>query len=170
MAAHIFLTHLRDPVVVEVDTTLADGYNQADYDIAQGDLVSKDDTNGYVNPVNFPWDSNLTTTQTAFAAALVGVSADRVRAGHPASFHDDTDETKPLINQDGTYNVHVENDTYAVGDFIGPSANGGGDGLINQCEAVASKALACFVVQEDKTTTSSDPYVQARLINTAVKR
>lgn len=166
MPTHQFRTHLMDGIPVEVDLTSG----KADLDLAVGDLVAKDDTNGYASAVNFTWDTNLATTQAAFAAALIGVSVDRVQAGDPAHYSVDPDVTRPMINQDGTYSVYVEAATYSIGQYLGPSANGGGDGLINQCEAVASKTLATFVVQEDKTASTSDPYVLARLINTPVKR
>lgn len=165
MPTHTFRKHLQDPIPVQVNLTSG----KAAFGIEVGDLVAKDSTNGYVNPVNFTWDTDLATTQTAFAAALIGVSADRVIAGDPAHYSVDPDVTRPLVNQDGTYTVYVENGTYAIGDFIGPSANGGGDGLINQCEVVPTLARATFVVQEDKTADASDPYVLARLINTPAK-
>lgn len=166
MPTHEFRTHLHDAIPVQVDLTSG----KADFDIAIGDLVADDTANGYVSPVNFTWDTDLATTQTAFAAALIGVSADRVQAGDPAHYTIDPDVTKPSINQDGTYSVYVEAASYTIGQYLGPSANVGGDGLINQCEGVATKALATFVVQEDKAATAADPYVLARLINTPVKR
>lgn len=159
-----------DPVALymELDAPIGQG-GQTVKALAAGELAAID--GGYPVGVNdFTWDTDLATTQAAFAAALIGVSADRVRLGDPLNYTDDPGLANPLFNQDGNFYVNVADDTYAFGDYIGPSKDGVNDLLSNVCEAVATKDLATFVVLEVKTTTAADPFIKARLINTAVKR
>lgn len=163
---HKHIKFLTDPVAIQMEL---DGDGKTVVAIDRGDLIALD--GGYpVAPEDFTWDTDEATTQAAFAAALQGVSEDRVRLGDPIDYTTDPDVTKPSILRDGTFLVYVEDGTYDIDDYIGPAQDGANNNLKNQCAVVASKSLATFIVEEPKTTTSADPFVVARLINTSVKR
>lgn len=163
---HKHIRGLVDPIPVQVEL---DADNLSVVAIEIGELVALE--GGYpVAPADFTWDTDEATTQAAFIETLLGTSADRVRVGDLSTAYHDLGLTQPLIYQDGTHLVYVENAAYTIGDYIGPAQDGVTLFLKNQCAIVATKDLAAFVVVEDKTTTAQDPFVQARLINTTVKR
>jgi hypothetical protein len=85
---------------------------EAETVIAPGDLVYLD--SGRVKPASeFAWDTDLATTQAAFADVFLGVS-------HGASAAGETDDVSVDLGPDGVYEFDVAAAEYEIGDLLGP--------------------------------------------------
>ena len=94
-----------------------------------GDLVYLDADD--VKPAkDFPWTTDLATTQGAFAAVFLGVC-------HQQSADGDTDDVSVDLSPLSVYEFDVNADVYEVGDALGPDEQA--SALMNQqLEAVAT--------------------------------
>lgn len=125
-----------------------------------GDFVFN--ASGKVRPAaTFTWNTDLATTQTAFAAAFVGVSEDRSRAGV-----DDTRDLRLAVNMDGTYEVDADSATYTINQYVGMAKATGNALLSSKVAGVSGRTLAVGVVVENTTGTR----VKIRLLNTTAKK
>lgn len=80
--------------------------------IEAGDLVWLDTDD--VKPASaFTWDTNLATTQAAFAAVFLGIAHQSSAAGETADISVDL---SPL----SVYEFDVDSDTYELGELLGP--------------------------------------------------
>ncbi|MEX0701174.1 MAG: hypothetical protein WD069_03685 [Planctomycetales bacterium] len=90
--------------------------------IEAGDLVYLD-ANEVKPAADFPWDSDLATTQAAFAAAFLGVA-------HQPSAEGDTADVSVDVSPLAVYEFDVDPGTFEVGDSLGPDESS--EALMNQ--------------------------------------
>jgi hypothetical protein len=116
--------------------------------IEKSDLVYLDSDDA--KPASdFTWDTDLPTTQAAFAAVFLGVA-------HEQSADGDTDPVSVDLSPDAVYEFDVASGTYEVGDVLGPDEAAGGDELMSQqLEAVASGTLGIARATEYKAAAST---------------
>ena len=119
--------------------------------IEVGDLVFLDTDD--VKPASaFTWDTNLATTQSAFAAVFLGIA-------HEASASGETDpisvDTSPL----SVYEMDVASGAYEIGDELGPDESSStlSD---QQLEAVGSGATGIAFASEYNTSGATKLRVQ----------
>ena len=111
-----------------------------------GDLVYLDGDD--VKPAkDFPWTTDLATTQGAFAALFLGVC-------HQQSASGDTGDVSVDLSPLSVYEFNVNADTYEVGDPLGPDEQA--SKLMNQqLEVVANANLGIARAAEYKAASSS---------------
>lgn len=114
--------------------------------IEAGDLVWLDENE--VKPTaDFPWDSDLATTQAAFAAAFLGVA-------HQPSPAGDARDISVDVSPFAVYEFDVEPASYEVGDALGPDV--ASESLMNQqLAAVESGTCAIARAVEYRAGTST---------------
>jgi hypothetical protein len=107
--------------------------------IEPGDLLYLD--SGDARPASeFGWDTNLATTQAAFADAFLGIAHERSAAG-------DTDLISVDISPQAVYEFDVDASTYGLGDLLGPD-EASSSLMTQQLESVATAARAIARVVE----------------------
>ncbi len=113
--------------------------------IEAGDLVYLDADD--VKPASqFPWNTDLATTQSAFAAVFLGVA-------HQPSAAGETDPVSVDLSPHAVYEFDVNPATYELGDALGPDEQSAA--LMNQqLEAVASGTLGIARAAEYRGTTA----------------
>ena len=111
-----------------------------------GDLVYLDGDD--VKPAkDFPWTTDLATTQEAFAAVFLGVC-------HQQSIDGDTEDVSVDVSPLSVYEFDVNPAAYEVGAVLGPDAQA--TALMNQqLEAVAGAARGIARAAEYKASSSS---------------
>ena len=116
--------------------------------IEKSDLVFLDSDD--VKPASsFTWDTDLATTQSAFAAVFMGVA-------HEQSADGDTEPISVDLSPDAVYEFDVASATYEVGDLLGPDKDGGNNNLMDQqLEAVASDSLGIARAAEYKAAAAT---------------
>lgn len=119
--------------------------------IEAGDLVYLDGDD--VKPASaFAWDTNLATTQGAFAAVFLGIAQQSSRAGETADISVDL---SPL----SVYEFDVDPSTFEVGNLLGP--DNASDALVDQqLMKVGTAAAAIARAAEYRATTSATLRVQ----------
>lgn len=113
--------------------------------IEAGDLVWLD-TDDAKPASAFVWDTNLATTQAAFAARFLGVAHQSSRNG----------ETTPIsvdVSPHSVYEFDVATTSYEVGQPLGPDANG--ESLVSQQLEAASAVNAVARAAEYSATTGT---------------
>src|SRR5690606_12988884 len=114
--------------------------------IEPGDLVYLDV--GSARPASeFTWDTNLATTQAAFADMFLGIA-------HEGSADGDTNPISIDISPHSDYEFDLDAGTYALGDLLGPD-EAGTSLMTQQLEAVAAAARAIARIVELTTGTVS---------------
>ena len=149
--AHI---HRSGPVWSE-DIPVALTSTVPSFTIQVGDLVANQ--SGATPAASFTWDTDLATTQTAFAAAFLGVAASRSRAAST-----DARDLSVLVDQTGVIECDCTSANYTVGQLVGP-AKDTGNNLKQAVVGVATKALAIGRVLEAGTSLTR---VKIALLNT----
>lgn len=132
-------------------------------EILTGELVAL--AGGVAVPADaFTWNTDIATTQTNFAAALLGVSADNSLAAS-----DNALSVEISVHTDGTFDADLlAAATVEIGNYLAPAKNPSSNSLVNELVVVATKARATHVVQQRETVATTK--VKARLINTPHKR
>ncbi|MBX3450389.1 MAG: hypothetical protein KF777_12550 [Planctomycetaceae bacterium] len=120
-------------------------------EIEAGDLVYLDGDD--VKPASaFAWDTNLATTQGAFAAVFLGVAQQSSRVGETADISVDL---SPL----SVYEFDVDPSTFEVGNLLGP--DNASDALVDQqLMKIGTAAAAIARAAEYRATTSATLRVQ----------
>jgi hypothetical protein len=114
--------------------------------IEAGDMVFLDSDD--VKPASdFTWDTDLATTQAAFAASFLGIAHQQSAAG-------DTDDVSVDLSPLAVYEFDVNAATYEVGDPLGPDENSSAL-MDQQLEAVGSAALGIARAVEYKAASSA---------------
>ena len=109
--------------------------------VAQGDLVGVS-SGTLVKASDTTWDTNLATTQPAFALLFAGVAMQDKDADENVFGHGGTLVLKLRVATGGVFRFACSAGTYTVGQYVGP-AKQSGDLLENQTLAgVASEGLA----------------------------
>ncbi len=114
--------------------------------IEAGDLLFLD-TDDVKPASDFTWDTDLATTQAAFAASFVGVA-------HQQSASGDTDDVSVDLSPNSVYEFDVAAGTYEVGDALGPDELSSAL-MDQQLEAVGSDALGIARAAEYKAATAT---------------
>lgn len=110
--------------------------------ISAGDLLYLDGND--VKPASeFPWDTDLETTQAAFADVFIGVS-------HQSSADGDTDDISVDLSPLAIYQFEVAPGTYEVGDLLAP-AGLSSQLMSQQLEAVIDATQAIAFAAEYQT-------------------
>lgn len=116
--------------------------------IEKSDLVYLD-TDDVKPASSFTWNTDLPTTQAAFAAVFLGVA-------HEQSASGDVDPISVDLSPDAVYEFDVASGTYEVGDVLSPDEAAGGSQLTDQqLESVASGTLGIARSTEFKAVTST---------------
>lgn len=111
-----------------------------------GDLVYLD-TDDVKPAKDFPWTTDLATTQAAFAAVFLGVC-------HQPSGSGETADVSVDLSPHAVYEFNVNPATYEVGKILGPDEQS--SKLMNQqLEAVASAGLGIARAAEYKAASAS---------------
>jgi hypothetical protein len=111
-----------------------------------GDMVFLD-TDDVKPASDFTWDTDLATTQSAFAAAFIGIA-------HQQSADGDTDDVSVDLSPHAVYEFDVNSATYEVGDQLAPDEQS--QTLMNQqLEAIGSGADAIARAAEYKAAAAT---------------
>lgn len=114
--------------------------------VAVGDLVGLSSGN-VVRSQDTTWTTDLATTQAAFAATFLGVSAQRKVAATARVFGNSADNVM-RVDTSGVFEFDCVSATFAVGDLVGPAKDTGNALLSQTVVAVASEAAAIGRVAE----------------------
>lgn len=114
--------------------------------IEAGDLVFLDEDD--VKPAaDFPWDTDLATTQASFAATFLGIA-------HQQSFAGEAGDLSIDLSPHAVYEFDVNPAAYEVGDRLGPDESS--STLMNQqLEAVGAAGLAIARAAEYRPASAS---------------
>lgn len=100
-----------NPVIAPVATAKA---------VAVGDLVALS-SGSVISALDFTWDTNLATTQTAFALALLGVSG-QSKVADKASVYGNSTANEIRVDCSGIFEATYTGTALLVGDFVGPTS------------------------------------------------
>ena len=100
-----------NPVVAPVATNKA---------IQVGDLVALS-SGSAISALDFTWDTNLATTQTAFASAFLGVSG-QLKREDVALVYGNSVANQIRVDCSGIYAGDYTGSALLVGDFVGPTS------------------------------------------------
>lgn len=104
--------------------------------IVKGDMLYWDSSNHVVKPAaDFTWDTDLATTQAAFAVVFVGIANESSASG-------ETDPISVDISSEAIYEFDCASTTFYPGGGVGP-AKDTGNALLSQ--KVASAVAAASV-------------------------
>jgi hypothetical protein len=131
MAAPQYLYGSGSPVTAPVATATA---------IENGDLVGLASGNT-VSAAATTWDTNLATTQAAFALQFLGVSRQR-KVANVARVYGNSADNEIVVNTAADYEFDCASANFAVGDLVGPAKDTGNALLSNKVVAVATENLA----------------------------
>jgi len=129
--------------------------------VAIGDLVGLSSGN-VIRAEDVEWDTNLATTQTAFAAAFLGVSGQH-KVATVARVHGNSEDNVLRVASDGVFEFDCASASFAVGDLVGPAKQSGNLLESQKVAAVSSEAYAIGRVYEK---TSSATRVKVKLLST----
>src|SRR5690606_12803092 len=115
-----------------------------------GDMVWLD-TDDVKPAADFTWDTDLETTQAAFAVQFLGIAVESSAAGDTAPISVD-------VSPVSVYEYDVASATYEIGTPLGP--NGTGSALKDQELVAADAALSIARAVERKTAASTALRVQ----------
>lgn len=113
--------------------------------IEAGDLVYLD-TDDVKPASDFSWDTDLATTQGAFAAVFLGVAQHQSADG-------ETDAISIDLSPTSVYEFDVNSATYEVGDSLGPDENS--SALMSQQLEAATEGCSIARAAEYKASASS---------------
>jgi hypothetical protein len=115
--------------------------------IEVGDLLFLD-TDDAKPASAFPWNTNLATTQSDFAAQFLGVAHEQSKSGDTAPISVD-------VGSDAVYELDAASATYELGDTLGPDKDTGNQLLDQQLEAaVGTSSIARAVESKPAAATS----------------
>lgn len=112
-----------------------------------GDLVGQAANGDPYSAADEAWDTNLSTTQTNFAAAFLGASGQRSRDG-------DTDPIR--VNTSGVHEFACASDVFQIGQFVG-AAKASGNALLSQTVVkvdTAAEAIGVVSASYQSATTT----------------
>lgn len=117
--------------------------------VGSGDLVGTSSGN-VVRAEDTAWDTNLATTQTAFAAAFLGVSAQHKPAS-TARITGNGRDNVIRVDTAGVFEFDCASANFAIGDYVGPAKQTGNLLESKKVVAVGGEALAIGKVVEAGT-------------------
>ena len=107
--------------------------------IEVGDLVWLD-TDDVKPATSFTWDTNLATTQAAFAATFLGVAQEASASGS-------TGEISVDVSPLAVYELDAASSTYEIGDPLGPDQTGSGSSATMMDQQLESAVPASAVAR-----------------------
>lgn len=117
----------------------------SDIVIEAGDLVYLD--NDKVKPASeFPWDSDIVTTQGAFAGVFVGVA-------HQPSAEGETNDVSVDLSPFAVYEFDVDSAAYEFGETLGPDE--GSSAMLSQRLVSADASDSVARAAESRTAATS---------------
>lgn len=119
--------------------------------IEVGDMVWLD-TDDVKPAADFTWDTDLETTQAAFAAQFLGIAVESSAAGDTAPISVD-------VSPVSVYEYDVASGTYEIGTPLGPD-KATGDNIVSQVLETAVAASSVARAVERKTAASTALRVQ----------
>ena len=132
--------------------------------VSIGDIVGYDTATNYVVKASeFTWDTNIATTQTAFALIFLGASGQKKLATEARVFGNSTDNIV-RVDCSGVFECDASSATYEFGDFVGPAKDSGNNMLDGTVAKVSGVALAIGRVIEN--TAASATKVKIQLLST----
>jgi hypothetical protein len=129
--------------------------------VALGDLVGQSSST-LVKASDTVWDTNLATTQAAFVALFMGVSAQRKDANVARPYGNSVDNYI-RVDTDGVYEFDCASASFDVGDLVGPAKDTGNALLDNKVVAVGSSAAAIGRVHKKGASVTR---VQVKILST----
>lgn len=111
--------------------------------IAAGDMVWMETTGEIFPASDFTWDTNIATTQAAFANVFAGIARESSAAG-------DTDDVHVDVSPDSVYAYPCASATFKAGAAVGP-AKQSGNAMENQKVVGAVGTSSCGRTVESKT-------------------
>jgi hypothetical protein len=140
--------------------------NPASAPVATASAIEVGDILGYTSGNVYPakdetWDTNLATTQTAFATKFLGLSGQKKLASE-VRVHGNSTDNIIRVDCSGVFEFDAVNATYVIGDFIGPAKDTGNALLRDTVAKVSGVALAIGRVIENTTGTK----IKVQLLST----
>jgi hypothetical protein len=132
MAAPQYLHGDSAPIQVTIATAKA---------VDAGDIVGLS-SNTLVRAEDQAWDTDLATTQTAFALLFTGVSMQTKTSTTVARIFGNSEDNVCMVATAGEYEFDCASATFEVGDYVGPAKDTGNALLSDKVVEVASEALA----------------------------
>lgn len=108
-------------------------------EVARGDMTWMAGSDNEVYPASdFPWDTNIATTQAAFAALFAGIAYQKSESG-------DTDDVSVDVSADTYYEFDCVSGTYTASTTFGPDQDATADLLSQKLESavVGSSVARC---------------------------
>lgn len=118
--------------------------------VALGDIVGLSSGN-VVRAEDTAWDTDLATTQTAFALLFLGVSMQRKTAA-VARVDGNSEDNIIVVASDGIWEFDAASATFTVGQLVGPAKQSGNALESQKVVGVASEAYALGRVAEAGTS------------------
>lgn len=140
-----------DPVIAPVLTAQA---------VAVGDLVGLSSGN-VVRAEDTTWDTNIATTQAAFALLFLGVSGQR-KVAAVARVDANSEDNAMRVDCSGVYEFDCASGNFAMGDLVGPAKQSGNALESQKVVAVATENLAVGRVVEKGTSVTK---VKVRILS-----
>lgn len=110
--------------------------------IERGDLVYFDTSTHQVkNAAAFTWDTNLATTQAAFAEVFLGIAEEASASG-------ETDPISINVSRDAVYEIDCVSGTYHLDDAFGPDEDSGSVMFDQKLETATEAASIARCVKE----------------------
>jgi hypothetical protein len=128
--------------------------------IEVGDILGYTSGNVYLASAE-TWDTNLATTQTAFATKFLGLSGQKKLAGE-SRVHGNSTDNIIRVDCSGVFEFDASSATYVIGDFVGPAKDTGNALLPGTLAKVSGVALAVGRVIENTTGTK----IKVQLLST----
>lgn len=116
--------------------------------IARGDMCWMAGSDNEIYPASdFPWDTNIATTQAAFAEVFAGIAYQNSPSG-------ETDDVSVDVSSESEYEFDCNSATYALGATLGPDQDTTADLLSQKLEAaVAGSSVAVAMEKYTSATT-----------------
>lgn len=113
--------------------------------VAIGDMCALSSGN-VIRAEDVTWDTNLATTQAAFAAAFLGISG-QLKIANEDTVVGNSVANQIRIDTHGVYDVPIASaTTLLVGDFLAPAKDTGNNLLSQSCAKTTVQSSAIFVV------------------------
>jgi hypothetical protein len=129
-----------------------------------GDLVGIS-SNTLVKASDTAWDTNLATTQTAFAALFLGIVTQHHTDSTKARVWGNSEDNKIQVATGGFWEMDCASATFTIGQYIGAAKDTGNALLDNKVVGVSGASLAIGVVCEYQPSVTR---VKFRLLSTLV--
>lgn len=136
---------------------------------ASGDLVGMS-AGTLVRAEDTTWDTDLATTQTAFAALFLGASAQTKTSTTVARVFGNSQDNVIEVATGGVWEYDCASATFEIGDFVGPAKDTGNALLSNKVVKVTTEAKAIGRVVERGTSITRVKFKLLSVLNPAARQ